>query len=184
MPETIFHFQNNKILLWRLGGINSVKQTHWGKTKYSEWLNEDVLLHQPPVKRGLWCFPFGLQDYFFAWGQWKSRLPKRYLEPYPTMNFDTCTDEEAEAFWAEKDAYTKKIQRLYPPSKFWYGGAFYSHIGVHNQVNYEEWYYWDNAKEWAKLASKHLYVNERDEDGKIFKYRCIHDHLELFIPNY
>jgi hypothetical protein len=182
MSKPLFTFSGSKMLFWRLGGINSVKQTHWGKTHLSHD-DKPVLFHQPPVKRGIWCFPEGQQDYFFAYGQWERRLPKKFQDPVQ-FDFDKETDESCVAFWAERDACMKKIQQDFPPSTFWYGGEFYSHIGPHkNQVSYDNWFLWDNPKTWAATAVKHIFVNQR-MDGKLWTSTYAKDHLECFIPNY
>jgi hypothetical protein len=187
--EKYFHFSNTSILLWRMGGINSVKQAHWNKKVLKAPVMGDgepelVLLHQPPVKRGLWCFPYGFHDYFFSWRQWELRLPKRFQkEALEKMKWDEMSNEEAEAFHAEKAHALKKIQLANPPKKFLYSAGFYSHISRHNQVNYDDWYFWDNPKEWARTANKHIFVTERYNDT-VFTASYSADHLELFIPNY
>lgn len=108
-------------------------------------------------------------------------MPKKFQEPV-SFDFDNASEEACDAFWAESERCMKKIQHDFPPSTFWYGGEFYSHIGPHkNQVDYTRWFLWDNPKAWAAVAVKHIFVNER-VNGKPWAFTYSKDHLEIFIP--
>ena len=191
MADFQFQFKKGQLLFWRLGGINSVKQKHWGKTV--DRYGETILLHQPPVKRGLWAFPYPFYDYFFAYGQWTRRMPKKFQnEGKP--DFDKMTDEEAKAYWEEEKKCMEKIQHDFPPTTFWYGGGFYSHIGPHKaQVDYNNWFWWDNPKEWAIRAKKEIFVVDnygttgdttKGNTKTLYFGTYSKDHLEIFIPNF
>lgn len=168
------------MLFWRLGGVNSVKQTHWGK--------DDS--HQPPVKRGVWCFPFPHHDYFFAYHQWESKLPKKYA-PYKIGEgrnkmygiTENMTEEEASDWHNERERLLEEIKKRFRPSKFWYGGRFYSHIPHSGGISqYNTWFLWDNVKEWAEVAKKKIW-SYNNYNGEVFKIKYSADHLEIFIPN-
>lgn len=167
-------------MCWRLGNMNSNKQKHWGDPNH----------RQPPTKRGIWAFPYPHYDFFFCWHQWEARLPKKFRHEegigikHPGVSFDpdAVTDEEADEYWEERDRLIKKIRKEFPPTTFWYGGEFYSHISTHG-VGDKEWYYWDSVKEWSKVARKELYVSDRWGD-ELYTFRYAKDHLEIFIPNY
>jgi hypothetical protein len=180
MKYNEFTFQDGKMLMWRLGNMNSNKQKHWHTPE----------TRQPPAKRGIWCFPYPHYDFFFCYHQWEARLPKKYRKEagigiaYPGVPFDYehMTDEECAAYWEERERLIKKIRKEFPPTKFWYAGEFYSHIPPKGNST-DEWYWWDNVREWAKVAQKHLYLTDNTNGVfRTFKYSV--DHLEIFIPNY
>ena len=181
-----FTIKNNKMLYWRLGNMNSNKQEHWGSEH-----------HQPPAKRGIWCFPYPHYDLFFCYHQWEKYLPKKFRDlgqigmgkkessgiKQKDEFFKKASQEEIDSFFKEEEMLMKKIRKEHPPTKFWYDGNFYSHISINNEVNYDSWFFWDNAKEWVKLAMKNLYVTEK-WDGILSRMSYADDHLEIFIPNY
>lgn len=176
-----FFIKDGKILLWRLGGINSVKQKHFGKNGK----------HQPPERRGLWCFPYPFYDLFFVYHVWEGSLPKKFRHEIGTDRkdsdfFDKMTDEEAQQYHLEKDRLIKEKRKQIRPSKFWYSGIFYSHISYHGNVDYNKWWKWDDVISWSKIANKHL-VSFDSYDKENFSFtpiRYTRDHLELFIPNF
>lgn len=180
MGEKLFTIRGTKMFYWRLGNMNSNKQSHWG----------DPLHHQPPTKRGIWCFPYGHADLFFCWHQWEKHLSKKYRSENQiggiagiVPDFDKMSDEEAKVYWDEKERLLKDIRKIYRPVTFWYGGEFYSHISYHGKTDYSNWWLWDNAKAWAKVATKTIFYNERI-NGKLWTSHYSKDHLEIFIPNY
>lgn len=170
MKYNTFTFQKNKLLCWRLGPINSQKQIHFSK---------DVKTiagggtHKPPTSRGIWAFPYPHYDFFFCFHQWKKHLPKKYLDD---------TIEKTEKEWEEYYKLLEEIQKKHKPSTF-YVDNFYSHISPKGCSDYNGWFYWDNVREWGKVAQKTLYKWERFSDG-LFRMDYSKDHLELFIPNY
>lgn len=181
MKYNDFTFDAGRILLWRLGNMNSNKQSHWG----------DRVRRQPPTKRGIWCFPYPHYDLFFCWHQWEKHLPVKF-QKYGQIgsknqkehDFDEMTDSEAEAYWKEREERLKDIRKKFRPTTFWYKGEFYSHIDHNGKTGkYNEWYWWDTPRLWAKEAEKHLSTWDRFGD-MLFKINYAKDHLELFIPNY
>lgn len=171
-----FTIKNNKMLFWRLGNMNSVKQKHFGKDG-----------HQPPTSRGIWCFPFPFHDYFFAYHQWEQKLPKKFRREIGQV-WDKClveglTDEEAEKFWEERELALKKVKKLFRPTTFWYGKPFYSHISANNDVSYSNWFLWDSVSAWAKVARKNIYLTQIYQ-GTVYRMEYAKDHMEIFIPDY
>lgn len=172
-----FVIKNNKMLFWRLGNMNSNKQKHF-RTKEG---------HQPPVGRGIWCFPYPFHDLFFAFHQWEQKLPKEYRhiigEIKDNSFLDNLTDDEARDYWKKYEEEITKVKKLYKPSKFWYNGIFYSHISPNHISDYDRWFLWDSVKDWAEIAKKHLYSYEKF-GNELYKISFSSDHLEIFIPNY
>ena len=158
-----FKFSHGRMLFWRVGNINSNKQTH----------TEGNI---PPVSRGLWAFPWPYHDYFFVYQKYEQLLPKKY------QNLDKLwgivSEEEYHNLWNERFALIGKIMKRERPKTFWYGGEFYSHIGA-----VDNWKLWDCPRDWAKEANKTLVLYSRDF-GSLQKFRYAVDHLEIFIPNY
>jgi hypothetical protein len=136
--QNVFKVQKGKMLFWRLGGINSVKQSHFGKSG-----------NQPPTSRGIWCFPYPFHDLFFVFHKWEEALPKRYRRTIggnEDLGTSEMTDDEASAFWSERERLLKEVRKRIRPSTFWYGGEFYSHINVHGKV-ITDWFLWDSVSE-------------------------------------
>lgn len=170
MKHNLFTFKNNRILCWRLGPINSQKQTHFHKdteTPAGKGQNK------PPTSRGIWAFPYPHYDYFFCFHQWTKHLPKKFL-----YHEGEWTEEESE----EYEKTLRRIQRTHRPSTF-FVNEFYSHIFPDDSIRLGDWYYYDNARQWAKLAQKTFLKYER-WGGRLYKIHYSKDHLELFIPNY
>ena len=170
-----FTIRGNKMLFWRLGNMNSNKQTH----------KEGSVA---PEGRGIWCFPYPHYDYFFCFHQWEKHLPKKFLREdkigvkhsnYP--DFDKMTDEEAQAYWEEYYIELAKVKKRIKSTTFWYGGEFYSRISQYGEIG--DWFWWDSVRDWAKVARKHIYTSER-WDGKLYHFPYAKDHFEIFIPNY
>ena len=180
MKVNEFTFKDGKMLMWRLGNMNSNKQKHWGDPEH----------RQPPTKRGIWAFPYPHYDLFFCFHQWEQHLPNKFQHEgqigvtHPKApDFTKATREEADAWVAEYDELMKKIRKQYRPTTFWYAGEFYSHIAPKGFGGYTEWFWWDSVRDWSKVAMKHLYYWE-DSFGEPFVNTYSKDHLELFIPNY
>ena len=177
MKTNHFTIKNKKILLWRVGGLNSVKQKHFGKDG-----------HQPPVARGVWCFPYPYYEMFMVYHQWEGKLPKQYRREIgqdrpDTSFYDKMTDEEAEQYHKTRDELMKSKKREMRPKTFWYSGDFYSHISYQGNIDYERWWLWDDVLSWSKHANKTLISFQRF-DNKLMKFGYTKDHLELFLPNY
>jgi len=159
MKHEIFTIEKGKLLCWRLGNINSVKQVH-----YSRDIETDAGMgtHKPPVSRGVWAFPYPHYDYFFCFHQWKKHLPKDITES--SENYE------------EK---LKEIQNRFKPKKFW-TNSLWSHIFPNNKTYYNDWYYWDSVNDWEKIAKKHLVMRE-NFNGKLMTFDYSKDHLEIFV---
>lgn len=164
-----FFLEKNRLVCWRLGNGNSVKQRHFNKMITINTLGGE---HKPPVSRGVWAFPYPFYDYFFAYHQWVSKLPKEYRE-------FTGNENLKEAWWNERELKLNEIQKKFRPIKF-LADSFYSHISEHGKSNYSEWYYWDSPKDWINVAKKHLITWERGSD-KLYKIDYTKDHLEIFV---
>lgn len=165
------------MLFWRLGNMNSNKQTHKeGNTA--------------PEKRGIWCFPYPHYDLFFCFHQWEKHLPKKFLWNDNKIgvkhfgnapDFDSMSDEDAKIFWDEREERLAEIRKKIRPTTFWYGGEFYSRISQHGEIG--DWFWWNSVKDWAKVAKKHIYVTEKWND-QLYTFKYAKDHFEIFIPNY
>jgi hypothetical protein len=172
-------FKDGKLLFWRLGNVNSVKQTHW-HTEH----------HQPPVKRGIWAFPYPYYDLFFCYHQYTKRLPKIYrkvdgigIKGCKEDYTENLSDEDARLYYEKEEELVKNIKKILHPSLFYYSGGFYSHISIHNEIDYDKWFYWEDVKSWGKLLIKGLYVTEKFNEHLV-TMRYSFDHIEVFIPNY
>lgn len=180
MKYNDFTIRGNKMLYWRLGNMNSNKQTHMqGEGR------------KPPVSRGIWCFPYPHYDYFFCFHQWEKHLPKKFLRDgimgarhgsYP--DFDAMTEEEAQCYWDEREKKLNEIKNRIKPATFWYEGEFYSHIFPSGYIGgNSEWFCWESARAWSKVAHKTMYGYMRVDD-RLHRFNYAKDHLEIFIANY
>ena len=108
-----FEIRDGKMLFWRLGNMNSNFQKHWNLSK-----DDNV----PPVKRGIWCFPYPHYDYYFCYHQWESKLPKFYREEAfdETKNtwWEGLSEEEVIKHQNIKEQLMNKIKRSFKPKKF------------------------------------------------------------------
>lgn len=141
MKYNIFTFKNNKLLCWRLGPVNAIKQKHYSKDMPSL---AGTGTHKPPISRGIWAFPYPHSD------------------------------------WIEREKLLKDIRKKYKPSTF-YTDKFYSHIFPDGRVDCGTWYYWDNVRDWAKIAQKTLVCYQKWDD-KVFKMNYSKDRMEIFVP--
>jgi hypothetical protein len=169
MKYNRFTFKDDKLLCWRLGPINAGKQAHFSKDVESA---AGAGTHKPPTSRGIWAFPYPHYDLFFCFHQWKKHLPKKYQDD---------SIERTEEDFAEIDRLIKEIKRKFPPSTFW-TDAFYSHIFPNGRTDYNDWFYWNSVRDWAKVANKLLISYQRWNDD-LFTCRYSKDHLEIFVPN-
>lgn len=177
MTISKFKFNKGKMLFWRVGGVNSVKQKHYGKEG-----------HQPPCSRGIWAFPYPYFDYFFVAFQRDKYMPKEFrkgFEPAWVHDHDIeVEDEVVQEYWRRREAKMREIYKKFAkPTTFWYGGNFYSHIDLSGRTDYEKWFLWSNVRAWARTAQKTFWINERWGDGELFRMNYAKDHLEVFIPN-
>lgn len=168
MKHGIFTFKNDALLCWRLGPINAIRQKHYSKDVTVNGLGGS---HKPPASRGIWAFPYPHYDLFFCWHRWESLLPKR---------FQKDGLEHSPEYWQEREKRLKEIRRNNRPSTF-YANGFYSHIFPNGRTPYEEWFYWESARDWAEEAKKHIISIEKWNE-QIFKCSYTQDHLELFVP--
>lgn len=170
MKYNTFTFQNNKLLCWRLGGINAQRQVHYNRDIETV---AGMGTHKPPVSRGVWAFPYPHYDFFFCFHQWVKRLPKKFQRE----NKETLTEQD----WEEYELLIKKAKKIFRPSKF-YSGEFYSHVFPNGSTDYNSWFYWDSARDWAKVAKKTL-VEFYKTDQELLRMEYSKDHLEIFVPN-
>jgi hypothetical protein len=180
MKREIFTIAGGKMLYWRLGNMNSNKQTHWGIP----------MCRQPPTKRGIWCFPYPHYDLFFCWHQWEQHLPRKFRQVgaigvtgTAPFDYEHASIEERQAYDTERERLIKKIRHEFRPTTFWYRGEFYSHVSKNNETNESAWFLWDNATEWARVARKHLYSTKRIGEH-LYHRKCAVDILEIFIADY
>lgn len=168
MKYNVFTYKNNSLLCWRLGSINPQKQKHYNRDVKSI-AGEGT--HKPPIPRGFWAFPYPHYDYFFCYHQWLKYLPKKYRDK---------DYEKSDSEWLEYERLLKEIKKKFKPSLF-YAHEFYSHIFPNGRIDYQDWFYWNNVRDWGKIAQKTLFCYVMSNDT-IFKLNYSNDHLEIFIP--
>lgn len=170
MKYNTFTFQDDKLLCWRLGPMNAQKQKHYHNDIPSL---AGAGTHKPPVSRGIWAFPYPHYDLFFCWHQWEKHLPKKYQR----ISEMDLTEKE----WEDREELLKKIRKIFRPSIF-YTDNFYSHIFPNGKTDYSDWYFWENPRDWAKIAQGKLFTFYRYDDDKLTKIGFSKDHLEIFVP--
>ena len=164
MTQNLFTFKDDMLLCWRVGPVNAQRQRHFSKEVTINGLGGH---HKPPISRGMWAFPYPHFDYFFVSHRYKSLLPKKFRDN---------KDGGDEKYWAEYGAVMKKIWYDNRPSLF-YAARFYSHIFPNGKTDYDDWFYWDCPRDWAREAKGHLI----SFDGQ-YKWKYSKDHLEIFVP--
>jgi hypothetical protein len=168
MKYKLFTFKDDKLLCWRLGPMNATKQKHFNKTVEVNGLGGH---HKPPTSRGIWAFPYPHYDLFFCWHRWESLLPKR---------FKRDDQEHDETWWNERELALKNIVNNNHPTTFYVSG-FYSHIFPEHS-DYNNWYYWENARDWAKVAQRYMVLYYYDKDNGLYKMNYAKDDFEIFVP--
>lgn len=178
-------FRGGKLRCQRLGTINPVRQV--GNLK-------------APCARGIWAFPFGHFDMYFAYHKYEEVLPRHLRQDELRALFDrqddltagelAALDELAERRWQERDAWIRRHGRAQMPLRdFWYAGEVYGHIQRDGTaLGPSEWVRMTVA-EWHKAARRSMaspwgFGLGRWDDGRGRQglTRLCSDHLELFLP--
>lgn len=170
-----FQVRDGKLLLYRVGPANGRKQRHNAcarniVTGEKEPERETVSHRKTPFPRGYWAFPFPFHEAFFYYHVYSRQLPKRLQE------HDNWTSEEI----AEHEIIIKAIRKRTRPKLIWYGGPFFSHVKPAYVPIKQDWYRYDNAREWIDAARGELWTWIRS--GELFRTAYARDHLEIFVP--
>lgn len=168
-----FKFQGGKMLFNRLGPASPQKQSHReGNTA--------------PVGRGIWAFPYPLNDFWFSFRQYEKLLPQKLQHDYYEKHYENWTDEEQDEYGKKRDDALREIQKR-PENrlkKIWWDGPVYSHISAHGEIEFGQWYLFDTPVEFFEAARKELWGYQRwSETMPLFKGKYSVDHLEVFLPS-
>lgn len=167
-----FKFRGGAMLFNRLGPANPQKQTH----------REGNIA---PVSRGIWAFPYPLNDFWFSFRQWERLLPQNLQDEYYDEHRESWNEEEQEDWGNRREAALKEIQRR-PENrlkKIWWDGPVYSHITPQEGTD-NNWYLYDTPNEFLEVARKQLWTWMRfNKDDPVFKTTYSLDHLEVFLPS-
>lgn len=168
-----FQIKNGKMKMLRLGPVSGQKQTHRSADGPGFTL-------EAPERRGIWVFPYPFCDAWFFSHRWYDALPKKFKKNNPYSS--QYQADKFEQWNKEYDLAMKKVLDNNPIKTFWYSGGFYSLISPNGHHN-KTWHYYDNFREWAKLANKsNVYYLNRDNNNNVEKIKYGADALELFIP--
>lgn len=168
-----FKFQGGKMLFNRLGPASPQKQTHReGNTA--------------PVNRGIWAFPYPLNDFWFSFRQYEKHLPKNLQHDWYEANRESMTDDEEEDWSNRYEIALKEIQKR-PENrlkKIWWAGPVYSRISPRGEIEYGKWHLFDTPIEFFEVARKELWTWQRWSDTvPLWKGDYAIDHLEVFLPS-
>jgi hypothetical protein len=177
-----FQVRDGKLLLYRVGPANGQRQRHNARARNLVTGQKDPErapseVRRTPSSHGYWAFPFPFQDAFFYFHVYKQQLPKRLRDKDDGGPERTSwTDENS----ADYEAAIKEIKDRTHPKLIWYGGPFYSHVKPKHLTVEQNWYRYDNAREWIEAARGDLWtwVNS----GSLFRAHYAKDHLEIFVP--
>lgn len=115
-----------------------------------------------PVNRGIWVFPWPLNDYFFSFHQ-----AKRFYNK-----------EEIEVGYSERISCKVHLKT----KQVWWNGPFYSHLKPDDKMtDNATWYLWEDARKFVGAAYRSRFHYER-YNGKLYRSRYSIDHLEIFLP--
>lgn len=196
---TDFKVNKNKLLVLRVGSANGQVQVHRNKpvSLYGEKLieKEEIetwrkSIRRPPVRKGIFVFPFPFHDEYYYHHFFLKQMPKSYIKEketlysfYKELETDTdfnAYDELLDELWKKEDKKLKDIKEKNKQKKIWISGEFYSHVPPKGMVDDGRiWWKYSNVREWIESARRYLFV--RLEDGK-YHYRYDRGYLELFIP--
>jgi hypothetical protein len=189
--KTDFRFKNGALLMQRVGEINAQKQIHSGD-------------NVPPVKRGMWAFPYPAMDKYFAAHKMESLFPVNLRTTSIMQQWDKAKEEgrtddaEFKELYASLWDKRRKLENTLKPKlkekmrikTFWWSGPIYSHIAPKGMKDENKsWYLWTDLKAWAKEANKsmvcktdaHKYGVKINPTEQGFMTYSV-DHIELFLP--
>lgn len=155
----------------RLGPMNGQVQVHRA-------------LNEAPCRRGIWAFPYPFHDAFFYCHVWNKYLPKALTPPkYPKSdepNFEELLAQYNQVYdvfdWDAHNEKMKEIRKTHHPKQFWHGGGFYSYIKPSPNETDRLWYWYDNPRDYVRVARKHIIADYRH--GLTYSS----DHFQVFIP--
>jgi len=113
-----------------------------------------INIRTPPVRKGIWVFPWPFFDWFFAYHRWNLLLPKRLQdkEIIKIEDYDTKIK-----LWDEREAWIKKAikEGRGRIKTIWHGGPFYARIPP-DKTTVDElgWYRYERVKDYIEVATK------------------------------
>ncbi len=147
--STLKFIASKGLLCNRVGSPNAQKQKHRQG-------------NVAPVTRGIWAFPWPLNDYFFS-----SHQAKKFYNK-----------EELEAGYSERI----KCKTHLKTKQIWWDRPFYSHLKPDEKMSDEyAWYLWEDMRLFLKVAERSRFRYEYYA-GKLYRGKYSIDHLELFLP--
>lgn len=172
-PPAPLTLRDGKLCFQRLGALNAPSRRHV----------RDRSIRTPPERRGLWAFPFGYLDLFFAFHKYQEVMPKHlHREAIAAVEDPDLSN----ALWAERERWMADVApRAMPMRTFWQGGQVYTRLTASGEdLGSSEW----NRMEvplFLKAARKHLAspLGPRYEADPYFG--IVHqnsDALEVFLP--
>ncbi len=144
--HSAFKYSRDRGLLFnRVGPANAQKQLHRQGNR-------------APVNRGVWAFPWPLNDYFFSIHKGKSFLKKGTYE--------------------ESGVPTKIVKTHLKTKQIWWNRPFYSRLAPDDKMMAADWYLWDDFREFITKAERSRFL----WSPKYGRSKYSIDHLEVFLP--
>jgi hypothetical protein len=145
MESPLKYSRSRGLLFNRVGPANAQKQVH--RTS-----------NRAPVNRGIWAFPWPLNDYFFSVHRGKRFLKKGVYEVAGVPNSIVKTHLK-----------TKQV---------WWNKPFYSRLAPDEKMTPANWYLWEDFRHFITVAERSRF--HWSPDSGRWKYAIWH--LEVFLP--
>ncbi|WP_217924685.1 hypothetical protein [Miltoncostaea oceani] len=172
-PPSKLTLQGGRLCFQRLGHLNAPRARDVRRRS----------IRTPPERRGLWAFPFGFMDLFFAYHKFDEVVPRHLRDAV----IKAADPEVAPGLWKEREHWiNSKGARALPLKTFWQGGDLYTRLDRTGEPleHGDEWMRM-SVSEFAHAARRHLASSEglgymtEDYFGTI---RVSADCLEVFLP--
>jgi hypothetical protein len=144
MATTLKYSRDRGLLFNRVGSANAQKQVHRKSNR-------------APVNRGIWAFPWPLNDYFFSIHQGKKFVKKGH----------------------ETGGIPREIVKTHLKTKqIWWDRPFYSRLAPDAKMMTADWYLWDDFRAFIACAERSRFM----WSPKYGRQKYSIDHLEVFLP--
>lgn len=162
--------RNGALAFQRLGHLSAPKRRHVRAAS----------IRRPPERRGLWAFPFGYFDMFYAAHKYDEVLPKRLRRTVPDEEWPEDGFERRQAWIREQGP------KALPLRTFWVNGPVWSRFAPNGDdagpiPGPDDWFLIP-LEHYVEAARRIVPPALDRESGRMIRYARPSDQLEVFIP--
>lgn len=170
-------------------------QVRRGKMRFLRFGNPDPVTQDnraAPARRGLWAFPWPINDAFFTWHKWDEVLPKDLrMHPFgsPQRNrqefivdlADTAFDDPDQR-WDARAKWIRDVGHdVLRVTSVWWDGPVWARFDRAGNVHPGDWYSFSAPTAgYLKVLRRQLTSSHASQITCGYGYSA--DHLEVFLP--